>query len=75
MFDYYTEFEHSVKYLKVMLLGVEGRNRGGQTRKEQLGMKGYQELGRKGGMSTGDHQSGGAYEGVNMNESKFRTKS
>ncbi|KAK4836109.1 hypothetical protein QYF36_018666 [Acer negundo] len=51
------------------------RNRGGQTRKEQLGTEGYQELGRKGRMSTGEHQSGGAHEGVNMNESKFRTKS
>ncbi|TXG50093.1 hypothetical protein EZV62_025968 [Acer yangbiense] len=54
---------------------AQGRNRGGQTRKEQLGTEGYQELGRKGGMSTGDHQSGGDHEGVNTNESKFRTQS
>ncbi|KAK9189548.1 hypothetical protein WN943_018146 [Citrus x changshan-huyou] len=36
---------------------AEGRSRGGQTRKEQLGTEGYQEMGRKGGLSTGD-QSG-----------------
>ncbi|KAK3229298.1 hypothetical protein Dsin_001179 [Dipteronia sinensis] len=57
---------------------AQGRNRGGQTRKEQLGTEGYQELGRKGGMRTGDHRSSSeqaAHEGVSMNESKFRTKS
>ncbi|WOL16295.1 hypothetical protein Cni_G25082 [Canna indica] len=30
-----------------------GRSRGGQTRKGQLGTEGYQEMGRKGGHSTG----------------------
>lgn len=50
-----------------------GRSRGGQTRKEQLGTEGYQEMGRKGGLSTGD-QTGGERaeeEGVNIDESKF----
>ncbi|RWR78857.1 late embryogenesis abundant protein EMB564 [Cinnamomum micranthum f. kanehirae] len=36
---------------------AEGRSRGGQTRKEQLGTKGFQQMGRKGGLSTMD-QSG-----------------
>ncbi|WKA00647.1 hypothetical protein VitviT2T_018984 [Vitis vinifera] len=35
-----------------------GRSRGGQARKEQIGREGYQEMGRKGGLSTVD-QSGG----------------
>ncbi|RZC78049.1 hypothetical protein C5167_002243 [Papaver somniferum] len=35
---------------------AQGRSRGGQTRKEQLGSEGYQEMGRKGGRSS---QSGG----------------
>nr|WNA16238.1 EM6 [Moringa oleifera] len=54
---------------------AEGRSRGGQTRKEQLGTEGYQEMGRKGGLSTGD-QSGGeraADEGVDIDETKYRT--
>ncbi|KGN54388.1 protein EMB-1 [Cucumis sativus] len=55
---------------------AEGRSRGGQTRKEQLGHEGYQEMGRKGGLSnTG--MSGGeraAEEGVEIDESKFRNK-
>ncbi|KAI3993478.1 hypothetical protein MKX01_002491 [Papaver californicum] len=36
---------------------AQGRSRGGQTRKEQLGSEGYQEMGRKGGRSS---HSGGA---------------
>ncbi|RVX03191.1 Protein EMB-1 [Vitis vinifera] len=56
---------------------AEGRSRGGQTRKEQLGTEGYHEMGRKGGLSTGD-QSGGERaeeEGILIDESKSRTKS
>ncbi|CBI25460.3 unnamed protein product, partial [Vitis vinifera] len=56
---------------------AEGRSRGGQTRKEQLGTEGYHEMGRKGGLSTGD-QSGGERaeeEGIPIDESKSRTKS
>ncbi|EOA29414.1 hypothetical protein CARUB_v10025705mg [Capsella rubella] len=55
---------------------AEGRSRGGQTRKEQLGTEGYQEMGRKGGLSTGDKPGGenAEDEGVEIDESKFRTK-
>ncbi|XP_010264594.1 PREDICTED: late embryogenesis abundant protein EMB564-like [Nelumbo nucifera] len=52
---------------------ADGRSRGGQTRKQQLGTEGYQEMGRKGGLSTMD-QSGGeraAEEGIDIDESKF----
>ncbi|ERN05313.1 protein SLE2 [Amborella trichopoda] len=54
---------------------AEGRSRGGQTRREQLGTEGYQEMGRKGGLST-LNQSGGEsaeQEDIGINESKFRT--
>ncbi|XP_066368413.1 late embryogenesis abundant protein EMB564 [Miscanthus floridulus] len=54
---------------------AEGRSRGGQTRKEQLGHERYSEMGKKGGLSTTE-QSGGeraAREGVDIDESKFRT--
>ncbi|XP_076945005.1 em-like protein GEA6 [Bidens hawaiensis] len=36
---------------------AEGRSRGGQTRRDQLGTEGYQEIGRKGGLSSGDQSS------------------
>ncbi|XP_059598110.1 protein SLE2 isoform X2 [Vitis vinifera] len=55
---------------------AEGWSRGGQARKEQIGREGYQEMGRKGGLSTVD-QSGGEraeQEGIPIDESKFRTK-
>ncbi|XP_043723982.1 em protein H5-like [Telopea speciosissima] len=53
---------------------AEGRSRGGQTRKEQLGTEGYQEMGRKGGLSTTEKSGGerAAREGIEIDESKFR---
>ncbi|KAK6943156.1 Late embryogenesis abundant protein, LEA_5 subgroup [Dillenia turbinata] len=51
-----------------------GRSRGGQTRREQIGTEGYQELGRKGGLSTLDKSGGerAEEEGIPVDESKFR---
>ncbi|CAD6272416.1 unnamed protein product [Miscanthus lutarioriparius] len=48
---------------------------GGQTRKEQLGHEGYSETGKKGGLSTTEKSGGerAAREGVDIDESKFRT--
>ncbi|PIN23481.1 hypothetical protein CDL12_03798 [Handroanthus impetiginosus] len=48
---------------------------GGQMRREQLGTEGYQEMGRKGGLSTGDRSGGerAEDEGIKIDESKFRT--
>ncbi|EAY97630.1 hypothetical protein OsI_19553 [Oryza sativa Indica Group] len=56
---------------------AEGRSRGGQTRKEQMGEEGYREMGRKGGLSTGDESGGerAAREGIDIDESKYKTKS
>ncbi|KAA8517767.1 hypothetical protein F0562_015228 [Nyssa sinensis] len=60
-------------------LGVEGYQElgssGGQTRKEQIGMEGYQEMGRKGGLSTPDKFGRKRKEGIEIDESKFRTSS
>ncbi|KAE9610941.1 Protein SLE3 [Lupinus albus] len=55
---------------------AEGRSRGGQTRKEQLGTEGYQEMGRKGGLSTMDRsgEERAEEEGIDIDESKFRTR-
>ncbi|AQK85437.1 Late embryogenesis abundant protein EMB564 [Zea mays] len=52
---------------------AEGRSRGGQTRREQLGQQGYSEMGKKGGLSTTDESGGerAAREGVSIDESKF----
>lgn len=54
---------------------AEGRSRGGQTRKEQIGTEGYQEMGRKGGLSTMDKSGGerAEEEGVDIDESKYKT--
>ncbi|KAL3732393.1 em protein H5 [Eucalyptus grandis] len=56
---------------------AEGRQKGGETRKQQLGQEGYQEMGRKGGLSTTDESGGerAAREGIPIDESKFRTRS
>ncbi|XP_019158271.1 PREDICTED: em protein H5 [Ipomoea nil] len=56
---------------------AEGRQKGGQTRKEQLGTEGYQQMGRKGGLSTGDESGGerAEREGIEIDESKFRNTS
>ncbi|XP_073020896.1 protein EMB-1-like [Primulina eburnea] len=56
---------------------AEGRSKGGQTRKEQMGTEGYQEMGRKGGLSSGDKSGGerAEEEGIPIDESKFTTKS
>ncbi|XP_007008931.2 PREDICTED: em-like protein GEA6 [Theobroma cacao] len=54
---------------------AEGSSREGQTRNEQIGTEGYQEMGRKGGLSTGDKsgEERAAEEGVQIDENKYRT--
>ena len=54
---------------------AEGRSKGGQTRREQLGTEGYQEMGRKGGFSTMEKsgEERAEEEGVEIDESKFAT--
>ncbi|GAU40698.1 hypothetical protein TSUD_263480 [Trifolium subterraneum] len=56
---------------------AEGRSKGGQTRKEQLGTEGYQQMGRKGGLSTMDKsgEERAEEEGIDIDESKFKTGS
>lgn len=52
-------------------------HRGGQMRREQMGSEGYQEMGRKGGLSTIDKSGGerAAEEGIEIDESKYKTSS
>lgn len=54
-----------------------GRSKGGQTRREQLGKEGYQEMGRMGGLSglsTMDKAGGerAEEEGIAIDLSKYR---
>ncbi|KAM7491902.1 hypothetical protein LguiA_034823 [Lonicera macranthoides] len=58
----------------VPFCGCVGRSKGGQTRKGQIGTEGYQEMGRKGGLSTNE-ESSREREGISIDESKFRNKS
>ena len=46
-------------------------------RKEQIGSKGYQEMGRKGGLSTTDKSGDerAPEEGIPIDESKYKTHS
>lgn len=70
-------FFYSGKFkLMSLLLVSKGRSKGGQTRKQQLGGEGYHEMGRKGGLTTEDMSGGerAQKEGIEIDESKFRTK-
>ncbi|XP_072984432.1 em protein H5-like [Typha latifolia] len=51
---------------------AEGRSRGGQARKEQIGTEGYEEMGLKGGLSTKEESGGesAAREGIEIDESQ-----
>ncbi|PRQ42895.1 em protein H5-like [Rosa rugosa] len=56
---------------------AEGRHKGGETRREQIGHEGYHEMGKKGGLSTIEKSGGerAAEEGIPIDESKYKTKS
>ncbi|KAJ7557081.1 hypothetical protein O6H91_05G111100 [Diphasiastrum complanatum] len=64
------------KSLDAQKRAAEGRSKGGQTRKGQMGTEGYQEMGRKGGLSSSGKSGEEAAQekGVEIDESKFRTK-
>lgn len=62
-------------------LGTEGYQemgtKGGETRREQMGSEGYEHMGRMGGLTTKDKSGAerAEEEGIDIDQSKFRTKS
>ncbi|KAI3994287.1 hypothetical protein MKX01_012544 [Papaver californicum] len=60
-----SELDEKARQRETVVPGGTGRSRGGQTREEQLGSEGYQEMGRKGGRSS---QSGGAARQVSKDD-------
>ncbi|KAH8960362.1 hypothetical protein BDL97_06G128100 [Sphagnum fallax] len=56
---------------------IEGARKGGQARAAQLGKEGYQEMGRKGGLTTKDKsgEERAREEGIEIDEAKYKTKS
>ncbi|KAK9920392.1 hypothetical protein M0R45_028947 [Rubus argutus] len=64
------------KSLKAQEQLAQGRQKGGEMRKEQIGQEGYHEMGKKGGLSTIDKSGGerAAEEGIPIDESKYKTK-
>ena len=64
-------------WVRACVYVLAGRSRGGQTRKEQMGEEGYSEMRRQGGLTTMDESGGerAAREGIDIDESKFKTKS
>ncbi|KAD2392847.1 hypothetical protein E3N88_39824 [Mikania micrantha] len=66
------ELDDRARRGETVVPGGTGRSRGGQTRREQLGTEGYQEIGRKGGLSGGDQsgrQRGKIDEQIDVDES------
>ncbi|CAM6034851.1 unnamed protein product [Sphagnum compactum] len=61
------------KSLEAQIHLAEGRAKGGKHRAQQLGKEGYQEMGKKGGLSSSGESP--EEKGVPIDESKFRTKS
>eukprot|EP00850_Spirogloea_muscicola_P010842 SM000065S20191 [mRNA] locus=s65:214891:215592:+ [translate_table: standard] len=61
------------KSLEAQIHLAEGRSKGGQSRAQELGTEGYQEMGKKGGLSSNDASGGerAEKEGIPLDESKF----
>eukprot|EP00897_Mesotaenium_endlicherianum_P001861 jgi/Mesen1/1702/ME000138S00560 len=61
------------KSLEAQIHLAEGRSKGGQSRAHELGTEGYQEMGKKGGLSSSGRSGEEAAEekGIDIDESKF----